>query len=36
MLFHPKNKKRLQTIWMVLGILVAVSMILLYIPVLFQ
>lgn len=34
MLFHQKNKKRVQMIWMVVGILVIISMILLYIPVL--
>jgi hypothetical protein len=34
MLFNPKNKKRFRTMFAVLAVLVVISMIILYIPVL--
>lgn len=33
MLFSQQNKKRIRMVWIVLGILVSVSMVLLYTPI---
>jgi hypothetical protein len=33
MLFHPKNRKAINIIWTILSILVAVGMVVLYLPI---
>lgn len=32
MLFHKKNKKLINAVWTVIGVLVAISMVILYMP----